>query len=326
MKPNLKILFIFFFPIASAIVTYIILSSLFFTPYDKNDTTEKLIVVTSNAKETGKMLKNEKIIRNWWSFSTIVFLRSLKNKVTTGEYSFSPSMSPLEIVKKINTGDVILREINITGGDTVQDVINKIVNQEVTTKEQLDEKILNKQYIQALGVPSGNLEGYLFPAIYKFTRPIEVDNILKRILIEGDKNWLPIYEERSRDLKMTRREILTLASVIERECMELHIPKDIAILRDISSIYHNRLKKDLPLEAVSTLLYVNKSLSLPLSDEDKAINSSYNTFTNIGLPPSPICNPMRASIEAALYPAERKYISFSFNQNTKALSFQNENN
>lgn len=324
IPPIYRILFIFFFPLITAFITYLILVSLFFKPYDKNDSFKKLIIVTNDANETGKKLASEKIIKHWWTFSVIAKLRSIKSKMITGEYSFSASMSPLEIVKKINQGELVIRNVQIIGGDTIDDVIDKIVRQNVTTEYELKKKFFDTKYVQSLGISSGNLEGYLFPAIYKFSRPINVEKILTTILNESNKNWNPLFNQKVVDMKMTREDILILASIIEKECILLNMPRDITTMRNISSVYHNRLKKELPLEAISPLLYANDKITLPLNKESKSIQSPYNTFINTGLPPSPICNPRKLTIEAALYPEKKQYISFTYDQKKKSLSFKED--
>lgn len=324
MKPIIKIIFLFFFPLLTALCTFLILNSLFLTSYDKSKQDLQNIIVTDNLKQTALTLENEKIIKNWWSFYVISKLRSLKNNIITGEYEFSPSMTPLEIVKKVNKGLVKIRELKINPGDTIQQVIDKISLSTSHSKQEVEEKIFNRDFINSLGIPNGNPEGYLFPASYKFSLPITIDDLLIKILNEGKKHWIPAFDEQAKFLKMDKKQIIILASIIEKECSTLGIYNDLQTLRNISAAYHNRLKKGLPLNAVSTIYHINPRASHPLTSEDKKQFSPFNTFINIGLPPSPICNPSNNTIKATLYPSGEKYTTFSFDNKTRSVIFGNE--
>ena len=324
MKPIVKIFLLLFIPIITALCTFLILYTLLLSPYDSKSTENKLIIVTSNLKETGKLLESNQIIKHWWSFYTVAKLRSLKNSITTGEYEFSPSMTPLNIVKKINNGDLKIREIAITPGDTIVQIINKFESADVASREEIEKKFYDKKYIQSLGIPNGNLEGFLFPSRYSFSKPITIDSLLKRILQEGDRHWLPTFNEQTAFLRMDKVKVITLASVIERECLERNIFKDQATFRNISAVYHNRLKRGMPLNAESTIYYVYPNAHHPLEEKDKRRYSPFNTFINIGLPPTPIGAPSYEAIKAALYPASERYINFIFDEQNRRLTFENE--
>ena len=324
MKPIVKIILLFVIPILSAVFTYFILHLLLLTPYNSKSTETKLIIVSKDAKQTGKILENEKIIKNWWSFYIISKIRSLKRPLIAGEFELSPSMTPLQIVKKINNGELKFRELVISAGDTITNVIDKLSNIGIENRQALEDKFYNKNYIIKLGIPSGNLEGYMFPAIYTFSFPITTEEILKKIITEGNKHWLSIYDDQTASLKMDKRQILILASIIEKECIELGAPRDQLTLRSISCVYHNRLKRGLPLNAISTIYYFDPNAPRPLNDESKKKYSPFNTFANTGLPPAPICSPGNTAIKAALYPTSDKYITFSFDAEHRGIIFENE--
>ena len=324
MKPIVKVILLFVIPLFTAVCTYLILHFFLLSSYDSKSTENKLVIVTDDIKQTGKLLESNQIVRHWWSFYAIVKLRSLKNSITTGEYEFSPSMTPLEIVKKINKGDLKIREIAITPGDTLNKIIDKFVNADVASREEIEKAFYNKNYITNLGVPNGNLEGFLFPSRYNFSKPITLDDLLRKILEEGNRHWLPTFNEQAAFLKMDRVKVITLASVIERECLERNIFKDQATFRNISAVYHNRLKRGMPLNAESTIYYISPNAPHPLDDKDKRRYSPFNTFINIGLPPTPICTPSYEAIKAALYPASEKYINFTFDEKNRRLTFENE--
>lgn len=323
MKQNIKIIILFFFPLLTAIATFIVLYIFLLSSYDSSSNETKLIIVNDDMKQTGKILESENIIKHWWSVFVINKVRSLNYKINPGEYEFSPSMTPLQIIKKINNGEFKVRSVTINAGETLEQIVDSIANAELANKQEIEESVYNKEFVQNLGVPSGNLEGYLCPNQYNFIRPITVQDIFSKILKECNNRWLPTYNEITKILKLDRRQILTLASIIEKECIELGIPKNTQTLRNMSAVFHNRLKKQMPLNAASTIYFINKNASRPLTDEDKNVLSPFNTFINTGLPPSPIGNPSYDAIKAVLYPTSEKYISYTFDEKTKGISFEN---
>lgn len=321
MKQIIKLSILFFFPLITALCTYLILHYLFLSAYMPKSTETKLIIVKGDTKEIGKLLEDEKIIKHWWSFHTIAKLRSFNNKINIGEYELSAAMTPLSIVKKINKADVKVRELKIAPADTITKIIEKFRVAGIGTKEELEQKFYDKEYIVSLGIKNGTLEGRLFPSTYKFSLPITIEEMISKILEQEKKHWLPIYDQQAKFLGMDKEEILILASIIESECTELNIVKDQLTLRNVSATYHNRLKKELPLNAASTIYYWKPYEARPLTEEAKKQYSPFNTFLNIGLPPTPICSPSSKAIKAALYPTSGNFISFSLNPNNKSLYF-----
>ncbi|GAA5517850.1 endolytic murein transglycosylase [Demequina sediminis] len=192
-----------------------------------------------------------------------------------------------------------VRAITIPEGRTLDHYFQAIANLTGTTKEEVQAAAENTE---ALGLPEeagGNLEGWLFPSTYEFNPGVTPQEILTKMIAQTvtilDRNGVAP-EDRVR--------ILTVASLIEREA---RLDDDRAL---ISSVIYNRLDIDMKLELDSTVKYLSPSEGVFTSDDERAIDSPYNTYANVGLPPGPIAAPGEASIKAALSPAETDYLFF----------------
>lgn len=320
MKNIIKILSILFVPIICAFITYLYLYRAFFTPYDKTDNSKKIVLIeTKDKNEIAKVLKKEGLIRNVLYFNIILKLRGMKGEISDfGEYELSPSMTPLEIVKKLSSGEKYKRTIKILAGDNLNAIIEKLEEQGIGSKENLKRDLLNRGFVSSLdkAVSTGILEGYLSPSMYKFTRPITLEKVLQDLIKAGNKNWIKDYDDRARNLGYDKLKILILASILEKETSFLNIPKDLNTLRDISAVYHNRLKQGIPLKSYSAISYARENTEMGDSRDNL-----YDTFQKTGLPPTPICTPSKIAIQAALYPSEKDYTEFHYDKEKRILSF-----
>ena len=159
------------------------------------------------------------------------------------------------------------------------------------------------------------LEGYLFPARYEFYVNEDANSVIKRFLSAFEKRWTPEYQKRADELGMTMDEIITLASIIQREAANG------GQMKGISAVLHNRLNKraQFPaLECNATADYVKNNVTKALGEaEANRYLTAYNSYLTEGLPPGPICNPGIDAIEAALYPDTKNYAGYFFFQHDK---------
>jgi UPF0755 protein len=163
----------------------------------------------------------------------------------------------------------------------------------------------NKSFINSLGLDVKNLEGYLLPETYYIYQDNSAEEILRRLKFQMDKIFTPEIEVRMKLLKMTKNEILTLASIINGE--STYVPE----FKTIAGVYYNRLRQGMLLQADPTIEYLirdreNNKITL----RDLQIDSKFNTYKYEGLPPSPINNPGKDAIMAALFPEKHKYLYF----------------
>ncbi len=161
-------------------------------------------------------------------------------------------------------------------------------------------------FIRKIPNRENRLEGYLFPDTYQFQPGESEESIINKMLARFDEMYHEAFRARARELSMTDDEVLTLASIIEREAQGDEDRKLVA------GVFHNRLKsKDYPyLQSCATVQYILKERKAVLSISDTKIDSPYNTYQNPGLPLGPIASPGAEAIEAALYPADTEYLFF----------------
>ncbi|MBN1639451.1 MAG: endolytic transglycosylase MltG, partial [Ignavibacteriales bacterium] len=163
----------------------------------------------------------------------------------------------------------------------------------------------NKNFIQSLGLDVDDLEGYLLPETYYFYIDRNEEQVLKKLKEEMDKVFDDSARAQIENLGMTKHQILILASIIDGES------NIIEEFKTISGVYHNRLKKKMLLQADPTVQYLIRNREdKRVRASDLALDSPYNTYKYIGLPPTPINNPGKAAILAALYPEQHDYYYF----------------
>jgi len=175
------------------------------------------------------------------------------------------------------------------------------------------QKDYDYKFLENLPERESKLEGYLFPATYYFPENVTAEEIVNTMLKTFDEHFLPEYYERAAELGMSVDDVITLASIIERES---NTGNDRA---KISGVFHNRLKQNMRLQSCATIQYILKERKTVLSTEDTKIESPYNTYINDGLPIGPISSPGEECIKAALYPEETTALYFVLGEDGKHI-------
>jgi UPF0755 protein len=158
--------------------------------------------------------------------------------------------------------------------------------------------------LEKYGLEDKTVEGYLFPNTYKFAKGTTAEKVVEMMLAEFKERWIEAFDEEASNLERTQHEIVTLASIIEKEAQsKSERPR-------ISSVFHNRLKRGWRLQADPTVLYALENPERLLTKADLDVDSPYNTYVYKGLPPGPIASPGIDSIIAALRPEETAYLYF----------------
>jgi len=299
-----KLFFIFslFFLIAILFITAI------YFPLEENSTTQKVVNIPSgtNAKEIVDVLeKNEIIRKNNYTFRILIKLSKLEDKLKFGEYNLSPSMNMLQILDKLVKGEVIEHKITIPEGYTYTQIAELLDKKEIAEKET---------FLKLLEDSEKSLEGYLFPDTYELPKQYGAENMVKVML--SNYNQIAIenkFADKAEKIGFSMEEIIILASIIEKES------KFTKERRQVSSVFHNRLKKDMKLQSCASIQYILKEPKEKLEESDLKIDSPYNTYLYKGLPPGPISNPGLDSIMAALEPAEEDYLYFVLGENGRHI-------
>ena len=277
----------------------------------------KVVVIPdgSTFQYVASLLEHERLIKSRSAF--VLFGKSLSadRKVRAGEYELNPAMTPAEILSKLLNGQVVLRVLAIPEGLTMIQIADLVSQQGLTDRTEFLRLANDRTFVRSLGIEAETLEGYLYPDTYKFPRPIKAREILL-VMVERLRQMVgPDLLARMQELKMTMHEVLTLASVIEKETGSgVERP-------EISAVFHNRLKKHIPLQSDPTVIYGLPTFDGNLHKKDLSSPSPYNTYRVQGLPPGPIANPGILAIRATLYPSDSRSLYFvSRNDGTHQFS------
>lgn len=260
-------------------------------------------------------LESRRLIRSPLAFVLLGKWMGADRRLQAGEYALHAGMRPRDMLAAITSGHVVLYSVTIPEGYTIIELAQVFAQHGVTDPEGLIALAHDRGFIRSLGIEAPSLEGYLFPDTYKFPRNTKPERVLKE-MVEALRNaFTPELQQRARDIRMSLHEVLTLASVIEKEtgaAQEREL---------ISSVFHNRLRLGIPLQSDPTVIYGLESFDGNIRRKDLDSRSPYNTYRIRGLPPGPIANPGLGAIRAALYPAPTKYLYFvSRNDGTHQFS------
>lgn len=281
-------------------------------PVESGEPKVKQIVIPkgSGLKSVARLLKDESIIRDDRVFGLYCKLNNMENKIKAGKYSLDNTMRVSEIVDKIVSGQALIDTVKLTipEGYNLEQIIEKINDLGVVDSESIDAALKPSLYdyyfISQLPVRDKKLEGYLFPDTYELYKDTTAEAIIDKMLNRFDDVFTEEYRNRAEELNMTIDQVITLASIVEREA-KLDSERKI-----ISGVFHNRLKKNMMLQSCATVQYLFKEQKEVLTFKDLEIESPYNTYKHAGLPPGPIASPGLKSIEAALYPEDVEYLYF----------------
>lgn len=268
-------------------------------------------------------LERAGLIRDRFEFRALSTLLGWNGRLKSGRYEMSPGYSTWRALRKIGRGEVITVALTIPEGFALIQIEALLVEKGWTSQEAFRAALRDLDAAGELPFPptrrSGFIEPYeglLSPNTYFFEETASPELIARTMALATTAIFTPDLLARTKELGMTPFEVLTLASIIEREAA---VSEERPI---ISSVYHNRLRIGMKLDACPTVLYVvGKFAGEPLLFVDLEVESPYNTYRNAGLPPGPICSPGLASIRAALYPADTDYFYFvSKNNGTHQFS------
>ena len=218
--------------------------------------------------------------------------------IKAGIYELRGKFNMIELVSMLESGKSKVFKFTIIEGNTVKNVIDKLVANEKGSRENFEKafKEINFPY----PTPNGNFEGYLYPETYFIPESYDEKAILNVFLKEFLKKF-PVENYPDKDEFYQK---LIMASILEREAaVESEKPL-------MASVFYNRIAKNMTLSADSTVNFVFNYEKKRIYYKDLEVDSPYNTYKNKGLPPGPICNPTVSSVNAAYNPADTEYLFF----------------
>lgn len=255
-----------------------------------------------------KDLQQKGLIKSSEFFIIMAKLKSAGNKMKVGEYALNKNMRPHDVLNVITSGKSIERKITIAEGLNIFEIADIFAGLGLLPKDDFLKLVTDLEFIQSLtGEKLGSLEGYLFPETYSFTKFTEVKTIISEMVKKFQVTYKEI-ETQSQISGFTKQQIVTLASIIEKET---GAPQERPL---ISSVFHNRMKKGMRLQTDPTIIYGKAKetgkLEISITKADLTRPTAYNTYTINGLPPGPIANPGKEALLAAIRPAESEYFFF----------------
>lgn len=304
MSPKIKF-------IVAGVILGLIIPPLFqlYLPLNRNGLFKTIEIQSGmNVKDIAKLLREEGIIRNKPSFILLARATNSEKELKSGVYKLSSSLNLIEIFKIIKRGRSTNFYITIPEGYTIYQIADLLEREKIISdKQRFIDLTQGKDLIAELNISSKSLEGYLFPETYCFDPLTKEEKIVEVMVNEHKKRVLEsqVYQQQARFLGLSMHQIMTLASIIEKEATT----SDERPL--VSAVFHNRLKEGMLLESCATVIYaLGERFNGRLRRADLHVNSEYNTYLHQGLPPTPISNPGIKSIEAALYPKPVDYLYF----------------
>lgn len=270
------------------------------------DYTIRTIEIPAGAtfRQVATLLKNEQLITNYWFFRLLGKLESADRRIIPGEYALHPGMRPTEILSELVSGRVVLHPITIPEGYTAAQIAELISQKGIADRAELLRWMRDREFIRTLNLDVSSLEGYLFPNTYRFARRTDPREVLKTMVAGLRQAVTPDLSQRAQEINLSLHQVLTLASVIEKET-GVREEREL-----VSAVFHNRLRRKLPLQSDPTVIYALNGFDGNLKARDLNLDSPYNTYRVVGLPPGPIANPGLQAIRAALYPAHTSYLYF----------------
>lgn len=253
-------------------------------------------------------LEQARMIRSSLHIRLVGRLRGLDRRMQAGDYRISSSMLPSEILEKLASGQTDACKFTLPEGYSIYQAAELLEKQGIFGKQKFLEACSNHELLEQLGLSGKTAEGYLFPGTYQVGFQMDEEGLITEMVRE--------FRHRTERLKplvtasgMNMRQIVTLASMVEREAM---LPEEKPL---IASVFFNRLRIGMPLQSDPTAIYGVRIFGGTVTKQDLQRKNVYNTYQIKGLPPGPIGNPGLEALEAVLQPAKTDYLYFVARKN-----------
>ena len=296
----------------------------YLAPVDTGDAAEVTFQVASGDSLTrvATNLEESGLIRSKTLFKYYCDFAGMGQKIQPGTFRLTRAMTMGEIANQLTTGDgnPMVRNVTMIPGWTVEDLAAKLFTDGVITDQAAFLELCRAGaafqdfYYVADLMKTPNLsqrkyalEGYLSPNTYEVYTNATPEEILRKMLSQTERTFSQEVQDRAEELGMTLDQVLTLASLIEKEAKKPDFAR-------VSAVFHNRIRDKMPLGSDVTIHYITGVRKMALSGDDLKAQSLYNTYLHQGLPLGPICSPSSDAIQAAVYPDEQfvaeKYLYF----------------
>ena len=258
----------------------------------------------SSFARIANQLEQSGIISDARRFTLLARWRNATGKIHAGEYLFKDAARPDKILSRLAAGDIRRFQVTIPEGFNLYEIAARLEKTNISSAEAFLALCNDREFLNDLDVNATSLEGYLFPETYTYTSSTTPRQQLRAMVAQLDTQLTPELLKSAEALKLNRHQLITLASIIQKEAgnvMEMPL---------ISAVFHNRLKRGIALQADPTVIYGIADFDGNLTRKHLETPTPYNTYRKRGLPPGPIASPGRFALHAAANPAISKDLYF----------------
>ncbi len=289
---------------------------------NENGSEEQATVRCVDLDYLADQLKTAGIINYKSLFKLYCNFSHADRQIDPGTYELSTNFDYRALVKKmqIGSGAMVTTKVTIPEGYNMEQIFQKLEEENVCSYDDLMEAAANYKYNysfldeDAIGDPK-RLEGFLFPDTYEFYQGMQASSAINKFLVNFHNRLTEETIDLAAERGLSLRDVVNIASMIEKEAAN----NDERTV--IASVIYNRLRRDMPLQIDSTIMYVLEDHGDTLTTEQTKIDSPYNTYQHTGLPPTPISNPGAASITAAVKPANTNYVYYALDAESGTHQF-----
>jgi len=268
---------------------------------------EVIVTVPKGASlsQVGALLQEKGVISSRFLFKVVALIRGEQRSVKAGDYALKTGSDCGDVLDLLISGKTLMFSFTVPEGYNIFQVADLFNQQGIMTKEEFLAAARDQSLIAELGVEGASLEGYLFPDTY-FCRPSEKGDgklMIRRMVQRFRDVYNKNVKETADKYGWNMFQVVTLASLVEKEARESEHPL-------VAAVFHNRLRVNMKLQSDPTVIYGIKPMGAKITRADLDRKHPYNTYQNAGLPPGPIANPGKASLIAAVRPADVDYLYF----------------
>ena len=258
----------------------------------------------STMRVAAESLAHAGVVQNATAFRLYAMMRRRDRSIRAGTYLFQRGRPWGEVLDDLRTGKGLENSITIPEGWSLYQIVPQLARVLNAPVDSVQAAVRDTALLRVVGAPTSTLEGYLFPDTYVFPDATTPRAAVRVMVDRFERVWQPDWNQRLQALGMSRNDVMALASIVEKEA---RVPEERPV---IAAVYLNRLKAKMLLQADPTVQYALGRHVARVMYKDLEVDSPYNTYKHIGLPPGPIASPGRPSIVAALNPANVPYRYF----------------
>lgn len=254
--------------------------------------------------QTAELLKKKGIISHAGNFRLLTRLKRERGAIKIGVYDFSQAATPQEVLRRLLMGDIVMRRITIPEGFALKEIAARLEDLGYGPASEILRLSHDPELLKSLDLPGPSLEGYLFPETYFAGIDASPRQLMQMMVREFHKRVSKELVAAAKGQGLTLPQLVTLASIVQKEA------GNIEEMPIIASVFHNRLRIRMPLQADPTVIYGIENFDGNITKADLRRPTPYNTYTIRTLPPGPIASPGTDALRATAFPARTSYLYF----------------